>query len=205
MQGLETALYYLHVPELREVCSGTLKILDKGAKNLLVQRVVAYLRHYPREKPVLASLRSFPPEAGRRAGEDAGPSDRFQPTRVENLMAHKVYKNDARHREFFVRQIGPQFHFTAAGIEWLNERWLQGVRPTFQEYIEYWKETNEELKNSGKKPSAGFQTLQFNQFQTRHGSKGWNREKLLEEWSKERTEKKKLALQIVGEILAGRC
>ena len=45
------------------------------------------------------------------------------------------YKNDAKTRAFFKKLIGNHFHFTAFGIDWLNERWQAGKPPTYQELL----------------------------------------------------------------------
>ncbi|XVN42631.1 MAG: hypothetical protein RCG15_08655 [Candidatus Rickettsia vulgarisii] len=54
------------------------------------------------------------------------------------LMLKGSYKNDLRNRQFFKQLIGEHFHFTAIAIDWLNDRWMQGLPPppTYQEFLE---------------------------------------------------------------------
>ncbi len=70
----------------------------------------------------------------------------IQPLAPASLMLYGEYKNDLKTRAFFKSLLGNQFHFTAYGIDWLNERWLQGKPPTYQEFADYWTAETKERK-----------------------------------------------------------
>ncbi|CAD7971274.1 unnamed protein product [Amoebophrya sp. A25] len=229
--ALKSSLYFMHVPELRSICAEKLGLPQDGTKDLLVQRIAIYVGSGSNEnkdtngsssKPILQKPKM--PASAKLAGPPA--LDRVQalPTKAQNFMVYGVYKNDLVHRMFFQKHLGPKFHFTAAGIKWLNAQWHRGVRPRFQDYIDFWTKDQAERsspgtgtaekamgvkKSSGAKSSSDvpkkgkisseLATLQFNQFQTRNA--GLGREEMLEKWENERMGHKKCAEELLQRCL----
>lgn len=40
---------------------------------------------------------------------------------------------------FLKKLIGDYFHFTAFGVDWVDERWMDGNPPTYQEFVDMWR------------------------------------------------------------------
>lgn len=123
---LEESLYYLNVNELKHYCF-KLELSVQGKKAVLVKRIVHFLAtgeklvnpQYPKNSCSVQKQGVLKPEA---------------------LMLKGSYKNDLKTRLFFKALIGEHFHFTAFGIDWLDERWLAGNPPTYQEFAGMWQE-----------------------------------------------------------------
>ncbi|MCK4517528.1 SAP domain-containing protein [Candidatus Babeliales bacterium] len=180
---LYDAIHYMKIAELRELCS-VLSIPENGAKKVLISRIIKYLRTGSVEKikeiPVSSRAKNFPPQL----------------LKADALMLHGSYKNDAKTRQLFKSLIGPQFHFTAFGIDWLNERWLQGQPPTYQEFADYWiaetgRRCHEKVKP--KKEWAYINFLQRAKSRKDYDSKA----DLMLAWKKMREEKVALVREII--------
>jgi hypothetical protein len=59
--------------------------------------------------------------------------------------------------------IGPHFHYTAFGIDWLNDRWMMGNPPTYQEFATYWIVENERRKKHTEDPKKEWRFINFMQ------------------------------------------
>ncbi len=57
------------------------------------------------------------------------------------------YKNDLKTRLFFKNIVGDHFHFTAFGIDWINEKWMEGNPPTYRDYATMWQSEVDRRKN----------------------------------------------------------
>jgi len=122
---LNQSLLYLHVEELKEI-TVQLHISDKGAKGA----IIAHILHFLQSGEELA-LPKFPAVSCAKKGV-------VPPLSPKSLILRGAYKNDFATLLFFKSLIGERFHFTAFGIDWLNERWLQGNPPTYQEFADMW-------------------------------------------------------------------
>lgn len=134
-ETLSDALHYMKMAQLKNACK-LLALPDAGKKMELIERIMKFVQTGAiQEVPKIPSIS----HAKKDAVQD------FSPTAK---MLYGLYKNDAATREFFKKLIGSQFHFTAFGIDWLNERWLAGNPPTYQEFADYWiAQTNWRKKN----------------------------------------------------------
>jgi hypothetical protein len=115
-------------------------------------------------------------------------------------MLKGSYKNDVRTRAFFKLLIGPHFHFTAFGIDWLNERWQAGNPPTYQEFANYWVSEVEKRKDKRPEPKKEWAYINFLQQAQRlmfHASK----EELLAAWKKMRQEKVRVAQHLIKKAI----
>lgn len=122
---LYNVLFFMKMEELKKACQ-QLGLPAKGKKIPLIKRIATYIKTgkiiQEPKIPAVSHAQSYPP----------------QPLAPSALMLYKAYKNDAKTRAFFKQLVGPQFHFTAFGIDWLNERWLAGNPPTYQEFADFW-------------------------------------------------------------------
>ena len=123
------ALHYMKMAELKKACQ-VLSISDSGNKGELISRIMVYVK-----TGEIEPLKTIP-------AKSLAKNHPIQELNKKSLMLYGSYKNDLKTRNFFKSLIGPQFHYTAFGIDWLNERWLNGNPPTYQEFADYWIEEN---------------------------------------------------------------
>lgn len=145
---LETYLYYFHVSELKEVCE-QLQLSHLGKKNDLISRVLCYLK-----SGIKQELLDFPESSKTVKGKK-------YPLEPHAKILIGSYKNDLATRMFFKQMIGDHFHFTAFGIDWINERWLRGDPPTYEEFACFWKKEYELRKIEKVKPKVEWAYLSF--------------------------------------------
>ncbi len=119
-------LYYLSVGELKTVCM-CLGLSKKGGKGDLIVRIMTFLK----TKEVV-DLTPFP-ESSCVEREKTYPLHPLTEIRFGN------FKNDLRTRRFLKSMIGPHFHYTAAGIDWIKAQWRAGTPPTYAQYAAFWK------------------------------------------------------------------
>ncbi|CAD7935836.1 unnamed protein product [Amoebophrya sp. A120] len=185
LQQLESALYYCHVPELKEICAKKLKlpsVKSSADKTTLVETICGALQglipggegdvHTGKAAgpsstsaaPKSLSSLPIPPEAKKVPGASSASSaatkditkKAAEPTSIQNFMVFGHYKNDLKHRKFFESQIGKHFHYTASGIRWLNEQWkIEKRTPKFKEYIEFWKKEHEQARKAKEAGTKG--------------------------------------------------
>lgn len=130
---LSRALLFLKVAELKEIAKD-LALSLQGKKIELIRRILHFLK--TGEK---ATTPRFPKIS-------CGKPEKIRILKPDAVMLKGVYKNDLQTRLFFKTLIGDHFHFTAYGIDWLNEQWMQGTPPTYQAFAEMWQEIYERQK-----------------------------------------------------------
>jgi hypothetical protein len=81
--------------------------------------------------------------------------------------------------------LGDHFHFTAFGIDWLEEKWTQGLPPTYLEYANMWQEEYQFRKANGATPKEEWAYINFVQRYLSANKKG-TREEILQKWDIER-------------------
>lgn len=119
-------LYVLSMGQLNMLCR-KLHVDARGKKEFLIRALKHYLLTGAQlEKEVIPEMSCA------KKGESIDLSP-------EGLMLFGTYKNDLKTRIFLKSLIGEHFHFTAAGIDWIKERWLEGHPPTFQEFADWWQ------------------------------------------------------------------
>jgi hypothetical protein len=104
----------LHVSELKSYCE-KFGLSTKGKKSALISRIVHFIKTGERTE-----IPGYPAVSCARRHK----SHELEPDAV---MLKGAYKNDLKTLIFFKKLIGEHFHFTAFGIGWLEERWMQGV------------------------------------------------------------------------------
>lgn len=148
---LREALSHLHVHELEKQLESLLLSTKGFNKKELIDRLMHYActgkELPPIEIPSISKAQK----------------DTSYPLAPETLMLHGSYKNDAQTRDFFKALIGEHFHFTAYGIDWLRERWLEEDPPTYAEFAEYWQDDYENKTLNKKVPKQELAYIRFTQ------------------------------------------
>ncbi len=168
LETLSSALYFMKMAELKKACLFLL-LPDAGNKCELIDRILTFITtghiQQVQKIPSQSLAKNYP----------------YQPLSPTSLMLYGGYKNDLQTRDFFKKLIGSYFHFTAYGIDWLNDRWIKGEPPTYQEFATYWiTETNQRRKTKPepKKEWAYIKFMQYMNEAMPHAS----REQLMQEW-----------------------
>lgn len=100
-------------------------------------------------------------------------------------MLKGSYKNDYATRSFFKALIGSHFHFTAYGIDWLQERWEQGKPPTYREFANMWQSQWQWRKQQKVDPKEEWAYLNFcQQFMKKYPHS--SRSQMMKEWKEKR-------------------
>ena len=183
-KAIQTSLLYFHVGELRELAT-RLSLVEKGDKKSLILRIVHFLETGER-----LSVPKFPAASRAKRGV-AYPLER------EGLMMKGAYKNDLKTRLFFKQLIGPHFHFTAYGIDWLNAQWLEGKPPTYGEFVEMWQAEHEQRKKEPAPPKKEWAYINFVQGYVVKAPHA-NREEVNRAWQAERERHKAKVMEVIA-------
>lgn len=144
--NLQKSLLYLNISELKACCN-SLKIPESSTKLLLINRILQYLKD-----GTLIKVSTIP--IASRAQKN-----KKYPLQPDTSMVKGAYKNDLKTRLFFKKLIGNYFHFTAFGIDWLNQRWIGGNPPTYQEFATMWQQEYEKRKKEKVGPKQEWHIL----------------------------------------------
>jgi hypothetical protein len=184
--NFEKSLLFLHVNELREIAT-KLSLTEKGNKMALIQRICHFLT--TGEKLTVVK---FPKESCAQRGKT-------YPIGDNELMLKGAYKNDYKTRLFFKRIIGPHFHFTAYGIDWLNKRWSEGRPPTYREFAKMWEQEHQKRKKAPVSPKKEWAYINFVQeFLSNYPSA--DQESIHQAWNAERLSHKAKVYQYIEAV-----
>ncbi|HQU09343.1 MAG TPA: hypothetical protein PLV25_05215, partial [Opitutales bacterium] len=125
LQLLKEALPFLNVAELKQILNQW-QLPQSGKKAAWIECLVTFIS---------TGAIPFPP---RFPAPCKAPKGQKQPLHLNALILYGAYKNDAATRAFLKQAIGPHFHFTVFGHDWIRGRWLSGSPPTFGAFIEFW-------------------------------------------------------------------
>lgn len=117
------------------------------------------------------------------------------PLAPKTLMLKVAYKNDLETRLFFKKLIGEYFHFTAYGIDWLNERWVKGKPPTYREFANMWQKEYIERKSKRAVPKEEWAYISFVQDFLNHFPNS-SRTEIMRAWQKERIKHRDVVYKI---------
>lgn len=184
---LKEALLFFHVKELRDLAL-TLGLSAKDNKVALVEGIV----HFVVTGKIL-------PTAKIPKTSCAGRGKKYL-IAENSLILKGAYKNDLVTRTFFKGLIGPHFHFTAFGIDWINERWLAGNPPTYKEFAEMWQYEHEHRSKYGSIPKQEWAYIRFTQTLLASNPSA-SKEALLAAWEAERAQQQKIAYAILKKNL----
>jgi hypothetical protein len=147
---LKAALLFLHVSELKNICI-QLSIHEKDTKGILITRILYFI-----ETGKIVNEQKIPEISKAKRGQVYTLSS-------STVMLKGAYKNDLKTRLFFKQLIGNHFHFTAFGIDWLNERWMSGAPPTYREFADMWQSEHTRRKMAGSQPKEEWAYINFTQ------------------------------------------
>lgn len=145
---LRESLLFLHVAELRALAT-QLGIPETGNKRVLIMRVLHFL--------ATGEIITQPPYPK----ASCAPRGKQHSLESNALMLKGAYKNDLKTRLFFKKLIGKHFHFTAFGIDWLEERWQAGNPPTYAEFAIMWQGEYERRKAHPTAPKEEWAYINF--------------------------------------------
>lgn len=172
---LEDTLYYLKMVELKKACA-MLALPESGKKLELINRIITFV-----QSGTIVQTPRIPVQS--RAINHSP-----QPLAPKSLMLYGLYKNDAQARTFFKQLIGQHFHFTAFGIDWLNERWLTGNPPTYQEFADFWIAETARRKQEKPAPKDEWMFIRFMQ-DMEHKYPDASKQELMHAWQQTQAEK----------------
>lgn len=176
INNLKISLNFLHVSELKGICN-KLQLSEKGKKLELIFRIIRFLE--TGEKLINLPFPKISCASSKQIYELA----------VDALMLKGAYKNNLKTKLFFKKLIGEHFHFTAFGVDWLNERWMDSNPPTYKEFAIMWQKEMIRRKTSLAEPKAEWAYINFLQdFYKEHPESP--REKATEAWEQTRTKHK---------------
>lgn len=187
---LNHSLTYLKIPELRELCA-LYSIPDNGKKNVLIERII----HFSVTGKVLPA-EEIPVNSRAKKGE-------LYPLHPEALIVKGAYKNDLKTRIFMKSLVGPHFHFTAAGIDWIHERWMKGCPPTYREFADFWKKDHQARRISKPAPKKEWAYINYVQRyleEKPHASK----KEITDAWNTEREKQVKIAKSLLSQLISNR-
>jgi hypothetical protein len=169
---IEVYLYYFHVHELKEVCD-QFQLSSSGKKKDLILRLLSYFKSGKKQE-----LMDFPDSSRAQKGGE-------YPLQPKTKILMGAYKNDLNTRMFFKKQIGDHFHFTAFGIDWINERWAKGDPPTYQEFASFWEKEYQSRKIRKATPKKEWAYLNFIQRYSKEHPE-FSKAQVVEAWKLER-------------------
>jgi hypothetical protein len=178
---LKQSLNFLHVEELRDICT-KFAINNAGKKGQIILRILHFLK--------TGEVLSEPKIPAISCGRSPSIID------PDQHILKGSYKNDLRTRIFFKNLIGDYFHFTAFGIDWINERWFAGDPPTYKEFADMWVKEYARRKKFGTTPKDEWAYINFVQ-QFIAEQPNASSEAILEAWNMER----KRNVEIVKSLL----
>lgn len=173
---LKNSLMFLYVSELKELARN-LFLIDKGNKRTIILRILHFLHTGQKQA------------APKFAENVIAKRGCVYPLHQDTLMLRGAYKNDLKTRLFFKQLIGEHFHFSAFGIDWLNDRWMDGNPPTYQEFAKMWQEEHERRKNRPVAPKEEWAYINFAQNFLKKSPHSSSKEMNLA-WKQERQEHK---------------
>ena len=188
---LQDACYYMKMAELKKACQ-MLALPDKGNKGLLIERILTFIK-----EGRITTVPKIP-------AQSLAKNHPIQLLASSGLMLYGSYKNDAKTRSFFKTLIGPHFHFTAFGIDWLNDRWLQNNPPTYQEFAYYWIAETERRKHIKSKPKDEWKYINFLQ-QMNKEYPLLSKKNLMARWKRLQADKAHLAFKILESAIKKIC
>ena len=180
---LQESLNYLHVAELKDYCT-KFALSTKGKKSALINRILHFLQ--TGEK---IDVTPYPRNSVGRGASILAPNE---------LMLKNIYKNDLKTRIFFKKLIGDYFHFTAFGIDWLQEAWMAGKPPTYQEFADMWRLEYKRRQEFGSQPKEEWAYIRFVQkYLNETNTDLKERNQILEAWEKERLRHKEIIRKLI--------
>ena len=181
-QHLYESLLYLKMSQLKEICIN-LRIPPHKKKIELIQAICTYVKEgkildIPKIPEISKALKST-----------------FYPLKPSTKILHGNYKNDLATRKFMKTLVGQHFHYTAYGIDWINEKWMNGTPPTYEEFAIFWQKEYEKRQLKKVSPKKEWAYINFVQEYGKSNPYA-NRKEIMKAWKKE-LEKHSLFVQTI--------
>lgn len=187
LKELFDALHYMNMKELRAFCKSQ-SIPSTEKKAALIEKIM----HFVKTGKILP-VKEFPANAFAKKGTP-------YPLEPRTKILHGSFKNDLKTRNFFKKLIGNHFHFTAFGIDWIEERWFAGNPPTYQEFATMWQREYERRKKTKAQPKKEWALLNFMQrYQEEHANA--SKQEVMSAWKKEREKQAKRAQELLKKLI----
>lgn len=184
LNTLRESLLFLHVAELRALAT-QLGIPETGNKRVLIMRVLHFL--------TTGEIITQPPYPK----ASCAPRGKQHSLESNALMLKGAYKNDLNTRLFFKKLIGEHFHFTAFGIDWLEECWQAGNPPSYAEFASMWQHEYERRKRNPAAPKEEWAYINFTQHYLLQNPQA-SLSAIRNAWQKKREEEKAQVLSIIA-------
>lgn len=186
LEKIEKFLYFLKVGELRSLTK-KLGLSEKENKRFLVKNIIYFLKY-----------KKIPEERKMPKISKAERWKRYE-IGLDELILKGVYKNDRKTKEFFQRYIGAYFHFTAFGIDWINDRWFAGNPPTYKEFIDMWIDEYEGRKNEKVDLKVEWAYMRFSK-EHLEKNPGESKSEIIKEWNIERNKNLEFIRETFGDF-----
>jgi hypothetical protein len=190
MDILRIALNHMNMKELKDECR-SLGIRPTGRKGDIVNGILSLVRGTKN-----AIAKSIPHNCQARP-------ERVYPLKKRTLILCGSYKNNDPTRAFLKSLVGPHFHFTAFGQDWIRRRWAEGKPPTYAEFARAWQQEHlrrRSLKSA--RPKKEWAYLNFVQ-RFRKKNPALDPSELASEWKQQRAAQAALAQRILGDFKRG--
>ncbi len=186
LKELFDALHYMNMKELRSICKQH-DIPSTEKKAELINKIM----HFIKTGKILP-VKEFPDSAFAKKNID-------YPLAPQTKILNCSFKNDLKTRNFFKQLVGNHFHFTAFGIDWIEERWHAGNPPTYQEFAMMWQREYEQRKKTKAQPKKEWALLNFIQ---RYQGKFPNasKQEVMNAWKKEREKQAEFAQKLLNKV-----
>lgn len=184
--NLEKSLTFLHVAELKSILT-QLEVSDVGTKMFLINKIA----YYAKTKKVLPTPKIPSVSLAKKSQEI--------PLHPNSLILKGAYKNDLKTRLFFKKLIGDDFHFTAFGIDWINDCWMNGTPPTYQEFADMWKKEYAWRKQNQVPPKTEWALINFVKNYLAQKPTA-SRTEVTKAWQEERLKQKQTALNLLHQL-----
>jgi len=168
-----------------KLLAAELTLVDTGKKGQLIARILHFI-----DTGQKLTLPKFPTVSCAKRGV-------VYPLKPSALMLKGAYKNDLKTRLFFKKLIGEHFHFTAFGIDWLNERWMKGDPPCYQAFADMWIQETKRRAQTPASPKEEWAYIRFVQHFMEHAP-GSSRDVVLQAWENERVQHKKTVMKLLA-------
>ncbi len=187
MKELFDALHFMNMKELRDLCK-TYNIPWQEGKAELIKKIMHFLK-----TGTVLPAKTIP--AISRAQKCMN-----YPLAENTPVLYGAYKNDLKTRIFFKKLIGPHFHFTAFGVDWINARWHDGNPPTYKEFAQMWQKEYELRKKTKAQPKKEWALLTFMQ-EYQHHHPDASKQQVMAAWKKEREMQVKHARELLSKLV----
>lgn len=113
-----------------------------------------------------------------------------------------LYTNSAEYKKRFKRNIGKHFTFTSYGMNWVKDKWDEGIFPTFEEFETYWQGEYERRSKSDDFVSP--KTLQRVNYFRKMKNKGLTQQELEDGWLEERAKQSRFVIESLSNLFRSR-